>query len=275
MKQARKIDDKGFSLVELLVAVAVLGILVSPLLGSLCTDLGLNPASMGDLLRVRPGEKVPVDGVVVDLRNNGGGSLTEAVELSGLFIDRGPVVQVRDAGGRIDVQRDGAAGTAWDGPLAVLVNRASASASEIVAGALQDHGRAVLMGSQTFGKGSVQTLIELEDGSGLKLTIARYFTPRGRSIQEKGITPDVAVSGPDQAGREAIAPREVDLENHFGNDFERRLPARQHLQPAGQGEVEATAKGDEEDYVLKTALDYLRTWQIFKANGATSGKKSL
>src|SRR5690606_3441084 len=103
-----------------------------------------------------------VDGVVMDLRNNGGGSLAEAIELTGLFIDQGPVVQVRESGGRVSVEGDRKAGVAWEGPLAVLVNRGSASASEIFAGAIQDYGRGLIIGEQTFGKGTVQNLVDLD-----------------------------------------------------------------------------------------------------------------
>lgn len=161
-----------------------------------------------------------VDGVVVDLRNNGGGSLTEAVELSGLFIDRGPVVQVRDAGGRIDVQRDGAAGTAWDGPLAVLVNRASASASEIFAGAMQDYGRALIIGETTFGKGTVQNLVDLDmfsrggrAGFGqLKITVAQFFRVEGGSTQNRGVTPDIGF------------PVTLDAEDYGESSYDNALP---------------------------------------------------
>ncbi len=141
-----------------------------------------------------------VDGVIIDLRNNGGGSLTEAVELTGLFIDKGPVVQVRDSRGRVDVQRDTQAGTAWDGPLAVMVNRASASASEIFAGAIQDYGRGLIIGEPTFGKGTVQNLVDLDmfargDNPGfgqLKITVAQFFRVAGGSTQNRGVTPDIA-----------------------------------------------------------------------------------
>ncbi|KAF1699300.1 carboxy terminal-processing peptidase [Pseudoxanthomonas suwonensis] len=141
-----------------------------------------------------------VDGVVLDLRNNGGGSLDEAVQLTGLFIDRGPVVQVRESGGRVTVNSDNNPGVAWDGPLAVLVNRASASASEIFAGAMQDYGRALIIGETTFGKGTVQNLVDLDRWPAsegprfghVKLTIAQFFRIEGGSTQHKGVVPDIA-----------------------------------------------------------------------------------
>jgi carboxyl-terminal processing protease len=141
-----------------------------------------------------------VDGVIVDLRNNGGGSLDEAVNLTGLFIDKGPVVQVRESSGRVSVDGDDNAGVAWDGPLAVLVNRGSASASEIFAGAIKDYGRGLIIGENTFGKGTVQNMVDLDrwpanDGSQygqVKLTIAQFFLPGGSSTQNKGVAPDIA-----------------------------------------------------------------------------------
>jgi len=141
-----------------------------------------------------------LDGVVLDLRNNGGGSLTEAVELTGLFIDQGPVVQVRESGGRVSVEDDTQSGVAWDGPLAVLINRGSASASEIFAGAIQDYGRGLVIGETTFGKGTVQNLIDLDRWPAneqarfgqVKLTIAQFFRVSGGSTQHKGVVPDIA-----------------------------------------------------------------------------------
>jgi carboxyl-terminal processing protease len=140
-----------------------------------------------------------VEGVVLDLRNNGGGSLTEAVELTGLFIDQGPVVQVRESGGRVSVEDDTQSGVAWDGPLAVLINRGSASASEIFAGAIQDYGRGLVIGETTFGKGTVQNLIDLDRWPAnedtrfgqVKLTIAQFFRVSGGSTQHKGVVPDI------------------------------------------------------------------------------------
>ncbi len=140
-----------------------------------------------------------LDGVVLDLRNNGGGSLNEAVELTGLFIDTGPVVQVRESGGRVAVESDRTPGVSWEGPLAVLINRGSASASEIVAGAIQDYGRGLVIGETTFGKGTVQNLVDLDrwpanEGKRfgqVKLTIAQFFLPGGSSTQNRGVVPDI------------------------------------------------------------------------------------
>jgi carboxyl-terminal processing protease len=162
-------------------------------------------------------------GLVLDLRNNPGGLLDQAVRIADAFIEEGLIVRTEGRDGRVvDEERAHARNTRLGFPMVVLVNGGSASASEIVAGALQDHARAAVMGTQTFGKGSVQTIIELEDGSALKLTIARYFTPSGRSIQERGITPDVHV---EQVRLSDLKPlrdeeprvKERDLERHLRN----------------------------------------------------------
>jgi len=131
-----------------------------------------------------------VEGIVVDLRRNGGGSLSEANSLVGLFIPRGPTVQVRDSDGNNIQQGDPDGLTTYDGPLAVLVNRLSASASEIFAGAIQDHRRGLVLGSQTFGKGTVQELLPLGDGQ-MKITRAKFYRISGESTQHKGVTPDI------------------------------------------------------------------------------------
>ncbi|GGY13490.1 tail-specific protease [Rhodanobacter panaciterrae] len=143
-----------------------------------------------------------VQGIVVDLRNNGGGSLAEANSLTGLFIDKGPVVQVRDSKGQVEVQGDDNAGMAWSGPLAVMVNRGTASASEIFAAAIQDYHRGLIVGEPTFGKGTVQNLVDLDRFSQsdsekpqlgeLKMTIQEFFRINGGSTQLKGVTPDIA-----------------------------------------------------------------------------------
>ena len=134
-----------------------------------------------------------IDGVIVDLRNNGGGSLDEALSLTDLFIDRGPVVQIRYSNGYVQVlpeHKNQQAGIAYDGPLAVLTNRLSASASEIFAGAIQDYGRGVIVGGQTFGKGTVQSVLPLERGQ-LKLTQAKFYRVSGDSTQHQGVIPDI------------------------------------------------------------------------------------
>lgn len=139
-----------------------------------------------------------VDGIIVDLRDNGGGSLTEATELTGLFIKDGPVVQIRDYRGGIDLEQDSDPAQVYAGPLAVLVNRNSASASEIFAGAIQDYGRGIIVGEPTFGKGTVQQLIDLGDYLAgdtdigrLRMTIAQFFRVNGGSTQHKGVVPDI------------------------------------------------------------------------------------
>ncbi|MCK8492458.1 carboxy terminal-processing peptidase [Spirosoma sp. RP8] len=143
------------------------------------------------------GEKV--DGIVIDLRDNGGGSLTEAINLTGLFIPKGPVVQVRESSGETEVYTDPDPSVAYDGPMAVLVNRFSASASEIFAAAIQDYKRGVIVGGQTFGKGTVQTLIDLnqwlpkepEKVGQVKMTIQKFYRINGSSTQHRGVTPDI------------------------------------------------------------------------------------
>ncbi|MBB5209624.1 carboxy terminal-processing peptidase [Chiayiivirga flava] len=168
-----------------------------------------------------------VDGLVVDLRDNGGGSLTEAIELTGLFIDQGPVVQVRDSAARVQVESDGKSGTLWDGPLAVLTNRASASASEIFAAAIQDYGRGLIIGEPTFGKGTVQNLVDLDmfargekPGLGqLKLTVAQFFRIDGGSTQHKGVSPDIGF------------PVTLDAEDYGESSFDNALPWTQ-IKPA-------------------------------------------
>ena len=135
-------------------------------------------------------QKEKVDGVVIDLRNNGGGSLQEATELTSLFIEKGPTVLVRNSDGRVDVLEDENPGAFYKGPLVLLVNRLSASASEIFAGAMQDYHRALIIGGQTFGKGTVQTIQPLNHGE-LKLTLAKFYRVSGQSTQHQGVLPDI------------------------------------------------------------------------------------
>jgi carboxyl-terminal processing protease len=208
----------------------------------------------------------PLRGLVLDLRNNPGGLLDEAVAVSDRFLPGNlPIVRTRGRNGSgATVERSRERDTEPAYPLVVLVNAGSASASEIVAGALQDHHRAVVMGTQTFGKGSVQTVIELEDGSGLKLTIARYYTPSGRSIQEKGITPDLLV--PD-VGESPSTLRERDLQHHF--KAEPTAGALTAPPPALTASVqEWSVTAGVKDAMLRTALDYLH------AGGGATGPRS-
>src|SRR5258706_1123146 len=155
-----------------------------------------------DVARLLAGMTVlKVDGVLLDLRNNGGRSLGEAIELTGLFIDKGPVVQQRNAKGEIVVESDTQAGVAWDGPLGILINRNSASASEIFAAAIQDYGRGLIFGERSFGKGTVQSLINLDQVAGggksqfgeLKMTVAQFFRINGGSTQVRGVIPEIAL----------------------------------------------------------------------------------
>jgi len=203
-----------------------------------------------------------IRGLVLDLRNDPGGLVDQAVRVADRFLREGVIVTTEGRGKRsVEVERARGEETEPPYPLIVLVNRGSASASEIVAGALQDQGRAVIMGTQTFGKGSVQSVVDLEDGSGLKLTVARYYTPKHRSIQELGITPDVVVPDTAVAVRDDLGPAERDLERHMKNEAAARAAASA---PA----VAASGPGAEplgSDHQLRTAVDYLRAASIFKA----------
>lgn len=239
------------------------------------TDLSLKKEL--DRLRALNGGR-ELDGLVLDLRNNPGGLLDQAVAMSDRFLPGNlPIVSTRGRDGRnASEEKSRDRDTEKDYPLVVLVNAGSASASEIVAGALQDHGRAVIMGTQTFGKGSVQTIIELEDGSGLKLTIARYYTPKGRSIQEKGITPDFLV--PEDASGKAgsEAPREKDLRGHFKAEPSQttsEVAAQPRTLPANLKDWAVTAKLA--DPQLRIALNYLHGLAPApapRASGSTAGR---
>ena len=218
-------------------------------------------------------EKAGLKGLVLDLRNNPGGLLTQAVRIADLFLDSGMIVYTE---GRIEsqkqkyfAQKDGS----WmDFPIVVLVNGGSASASEIVAGALQDHKRAVVLGTKTFGKGSVQTILPLDDNSALRLTTARYFTPRGRSIQAMGIVPDIVVeSAPPQDAKadekKRLGLREENLPGHLPNPQQTPNPQQDPGDKEQEKIPSSAPTGDDSidnDVQLKRALDLLKSWDVFK-----------
>ena len=198
-------------------------------------------------------------GLVLDLRNNPGGLLDQAVKVSDLFLERGLIVYTEGRNVQSDMKfLAHQADTEAAYPMVILINAGSASAAEIVAGALQDHGRAILLGSRSFGKGSVQTIMPLADDSGLRLTTARYFTPSGRSIQAAGIEPDVIVKQAIVAKETTHQQiREKDLDNHFepgpnGKDDKNGIQQEFHL-----------LEQDIDDTQLMRALELLKGWTIF------------
>lgn len=206
-------------------------------------------------------------GLVLDLRNNPGGLLQEAVNVSNLFLDSGLIVYTKGrAQGQDMVFKADPTKSQPNYPMIVLVNGGSASASEIVAGALQDQKRAVVLGTQTFGKGSVQTIIPLSDGSALRITTSKYYTPSGRSIQAKGIEPDILVG---DAQKTHI--KEKDLEGHFAAEGETPDKAGNKTDKKADKEkekvkiVEQTKTPEEgEDTQLNRALEYLKGWYLFR-----------
>jgi carboxyl-terminal processing protease len=236
-----------------------------------------------------------LEGLVLDLRNNPGGLLTQAVRVSDLFLDAGMIVYTD---GRLESQKQRYYAhkrkNHVECPMVALVNGGSASAAEIVAGALQDHRRALILGTQTFGKGSVQTILPLGDNSALRLTTARYYTPRGRSIQATGITPDIIMSNELAAAKPSGAQNEVgdflreeNLRGHFNNgnpqpakpekpakpgDAEKPGGATQPQsqtpvgEPPGASAVAEVREGETgRDPQLDRALELLKSWKVFKA----------
>ncbi len=211
-----------------------------------------------------------LDGLILDLRGNPGGLLDQAVRIADLFLDSGIIVSTigRDTA-KQEVEFATKRTTHPYMPIIVLVNEGTASASEIVAGALQDHERALILGTKTFGKGSVQSIIPLPNGAGLKMTIARYYTPKGRSIQAKGIVPDIPVTG--RKWQEDAAPpakdsrRESDLRGHIdAGDLSDRLT------PAGfEVDIKKWPKEFQDDYQLRVAYTYLRGWARFDIHNRT------
>ena len=220
------------------------------------------------------GKTKDLKGIVIDVRNNPGGLLDQAVKASDAFLKSGTIVstkgRVKAIESKFVAKDDGSEPTC---PMVVLVNEGTASASEILSGALQDNGRAIVLGMPTFGKGSVQTVIPLEDGSALKLTTAKYYTPKGRSIQAEGIKPDIVVEpirvaeSPENA--EAHMLREKDLKGHIRGDREgEQKPAEVKDKDKGKEPDKGKEKTDlQKDNQLKSAVDILKSWEVFKRIG--------
>lgn len=203
-----------------------------------------------------------LQGVVIDLRNNPGGLLDQAVAVSDAFLEKGEIVSTRGRGSRGGQRFNARAGDIAEGlPVVVLINGGSASASEIVAGALQDHRRAIILGTRSFGKGSVQTVIPLPGEGAMRLTTARYYTPSGRSIQAKGIEPDILVdAGTIQVTSDAARRREEDLRGRLDSEVQNSDS------PEVEEEIAAELTEDDalRDYQLQRALDLIRGLALFE-----------
>jgi len=224
--------------------------------------------------------KGELKGLVLDMRNDPGGLLDQAVKVADHFVPEGQMI-VYTEGREKDskMQFTAKKGSKEAGyPIVVVINGGSASASEIVAGALQDHKRAIILGTQSFGKGSVQTIIPLSDDSGLRLTTARYYTPKGRSIQAKGITPDIMVEAVElpktTAKKDSLHLREKDLENHFETEDKTGAGAAKKDEKKSEKKDDATEKVPSKlednlktDYQVLRALDLLKGWELIKSMG--------
>jgi carboxyl-terminal processing protease len=224
------------------------------------TDSGLRQA----VAKMRDQLGPKFKGLVLDMRNNPGGLLDQAIAVSDAFLERGEIVSTRGRRSEEAQRYNARAGDILGGlPLIVLINGGSASASEIVAGALQDHRRAILLGTRSFGKGSVQTIRPIGNQGAIRLTTARYFTPSGRSIQAQGIDPDIVV----EAARIEVAPqqgparREADLRGALRNN---QAPAAPNGAPAAPaGENEERQQESVQDYQLSRAFDLLRGLALY------------
>lgn len=222
--------------------------------------------------------KPPIRGIILDLRNNPGGLLDQAVKIADIFLDQGIIVSTRGRNTEEQMVFRAHDNGDWnDFPMVVLVNSGSASGSEIVAGALQDHKRAIILGTQTFGKGSVQTILPLPDGSGIRLTTAKYYTPSGVSIQATGITPDMlvpltkpnaATEMPTEAVRPGTIIREKDLPHHLKNDTNiepvpKEINATEYPEDFEKtDDIQQVTTRLEEDNQLRTALIILKSLNL-------------
>ncbi|MBO9433141.1 S41 family peptidase [Ruegeria sp. R13_0] len=212
-----------------------------------------------------------VNGFVLDLRNNPGGLLTQAIKVSDAFLNEGEIVSTRGRDPQDGERFNATPGDLAEGkPIVVLINGGSASASEIVAGALQDHRRAIVVGTKSFGKGSVQTVMPLRGDGAMRLTTSRYYTPSGRSIQALGVSPDIIVEQPRPAPEteeedDRPARSEADLRGSLNNDSLSEDEIRQIEED--RAKAEATAELREEDYQLAYAIDILKGLSAFNPDG--------
>ncbi|KIX13370.1 S41 family peptidase [Dethiosulfatarculus sandiegensis] len=231
-------------------------------------------------------QKIPLKGLVLDLRNDPGGLLQEAVGVADQFLEDGVIVSTK---GRLPGQemvfRATGSMTAGDYPIVCLVNNGTASASEIVAGALQDHSRAIIMGTTSFGKGSVQTIIPMDDNGALRLTTARYYVPSGRAIQAKGIVPDVVVAfepPPEKPNKKEKfhGIREKDLNGAMKAEEDPEAENKNKDEEETDDKLYMTAERLAKDNQLRRALDLLKAWQVFEkvaktkySHGATTEER--
>lgn len=215
-----------------------------------------------------------VKGIVLDLRNNPGGVLDQAVDLSRLFIKNGVIVTQKGRTKAENIEYKAKNAPYADVPIVVLVNGGSASASEIVAGALQDHKRAVLLGEQTFGKGSVQTVMQLDANEGLKLTTAKYYLPSGRTIQAVGVTPDIIVyPGAAPENENSFSIKEADLKRHLQGELNKTNTQGTKSEESKDDKKLLTQSMIYQDIQLKSAIDVLRAWNVIGNIGSADISK--
>ena len=237
---------------------------------------GSTDSELEEALQKLESDKVPLKGLILDLRNNGGGLLNQAIKVSDLFLDKGKILSIEGRNKQnTKVYMATPDTVSRKYPIVVLINGGSASASEIVAGALQDQKRALILGTTSFGKGSVQTVETLRDGSGLKLTIARYYTPSGRSIQAKGIEPDIVLKqrriDPAEFQEEGLL-KEKDLLNHLEAEPDQDKNKKSESQKAKPKNQEMefrvgplTVEQLRTDNQVMRALEILNSYDIFKS----------
>ena len=218
-----------------------------------------------------------LSGIVIDVRNNPGGLLDQAVKVSDLFLEHGEIVSTRSRNEEDTIKYSATAGDiAKNLPIVVMINEGSASASEIVAGALQDHHRAVILGEKSFGKGSVQTVMPLRNNAAMRITTARYYTPSGRSIQAQGIEPDVVVKQAklEEINSDSYRMSEADLKGALKNEQIKDEDKNSRKNQA-QKDKEAQDKADKKDYQLVRALDLVKALYIYGQNDNLATKSEV